>query len=246
MDIEEKPQANHLVNSAETITVYNQATHKMEVLDLHTGEVLMEDGIPSESLQFMPTTKTFEAICALIREGSSLEKVAEMRGFPSIHVMYGWKRKFKEFKKLILEAREDRADFFMEKAEHEVDAALTAEDARIAKVKFDAYTNLAEKYNRREYAKPERTEAGNNGPVQIIVHTGIKRNDPVDYVEVSYEDEESKNIGPPQPDPVGRNSFGAAAGSGESSQKETQGKEDQEVERQKTGMGEDSQQEGEF
>lgn len=237
---------NSLCRTENTITVFNTETQRMEVLDIHTGNVLMEDGIPSESYHFMPTQKTFEAICGLVREGNSLENISQMDGFPNIHVMYGWKRKFREFKQMILEAREDRADYFMEKAEKEVDSALTAEDARVAKVKFDAYTNLAEKYNRKDYGKPERGDGGSSGPVKIVVHTGINRENPVDYVEVNYgQDEEVKDIGPQQ-----RIEMGGCAdrrGTGDSEGGEASKEDEEESEQgQATILGKDNQQEGEF
>lgn len=169
MDIIQKNK----VNPEDTFPVYDNATGTVKVYSLATGELVAENGIFAEDRGLLPSVSAFEAIANLVREGKSLSKIAEMETMPSLHLMYRWKRKYPEFSKLLREAREDRADYFMEIAENEVTAALTTEDVKVAKVKFDAFTSLAEKYNSKDYGKQAEKASGGSGPVQIVVHTGV-------------------------------------------------------------------------
>lgn len=174
----------------DTITIYNESSQELETYNVHSGELIAHgrDIIGKDDLQ--PTAELLEAIENMVREGKSLPKIAELPSMPSIHVIYRWKRRFPAFNKGIKEAREDRADWHMEQAEEQINEAFDKDSVNVAKFKFDSYLKLAERGNQRDYLPKTKSEEDGKGNVQIVVNTGIKRDE--DFIEVKNGQEEKE------------------------------------------------------
>ena len=55
-----------------------------------------------------------ERICDFLAEGWSLTKICKEEGYPNRRTVYRWRRKYEEFDKAFLQAREDQADYLAE------------------------------------------------------------------------------------------------------------------------------------
>lgn len=172
------------------MTLLDRKTKKLKTYDIRTGEVVSTDGVLNQKAQMGYSLEIADAICNLVREGKTLSFIADLDQMPQLHVIYKWREIHPDFGKRLKQARADRADFYHDKAEHAVERVEDKDDVPVGKFKFDAYMKLAEKGNPSQYGQQRSIEGP--GALQIIVNTGIVRDDPV---TVEVIDEESKSSG---------------------------------------------------
>jgi len=169
-----------------TYTILDPLTRKLVTYDVHTGEVIAKEGALVPKSNFQYTLELGAGICALVREGKTLKTISELPNMPSLHLIYAWRNHYPDFKKGLEEAKQDRADYFHDKAAEAVEEVAEKEDVPVGKFKFDSYLKLAEKGNPREYGQKTQIE-GQQGALQIVLHTGIVREkqEPI-TVEANY------------------------------------------------------------
>lgn len=162
-------------------TLYNKEERRLETYNIHTGELISYEGMVPKGFQPYSVEINF-AICAMVREGKTLEQISQIPGMPPHHLMLSWKAYHPDFKKALAEARLDRAEVFHDKAVKVLDDAsqtnLSKDDVPAEKFKFDGYLRLAEMNNPEMYNKKPTGNTG-VGALQIIVQTGINREAPI-------------------------------------------------------------------
>jgi len=181
-----------LVKEEELYSFLNQKTGRFETYHLHTGELLRVDGELLDKNVFAYTVELSDAIAGLVREGHTYKKISEMDGMPSIHTLYVWRDAYPDFKKKIDSARKDRADRYYERAVEVLEDPHinTKDDVPAAKFRFDGYMKLAEKGNPSEYGQQTKVIGDASAPLQIIVQTGILREQLEEPIIVENEHEE--------------------------------------------------------
>lgn len=180
------------VNPKELITVTDKPSGELHTYSIVTGELIYRDGSLTKDFDFAYTIPEGMKIAARVREGKTLKEIAASAESPSLHLIYAWRRNFPGFAQMLKEAKEDRAEYFHDKAVIIVEEAEEA-DTRLDKFRFDAYMKLAEKGNPQEFGKTGAEAGGGN--VTIVVNTGIDRDPPVTIeVESKKVDEEDECV----------------------------------------------------
>jgi len=158
----------------ETMTLLNKSSGRLETFNIHTGELVVSDGELVSKLLY--TTELSDAICHLIREGLTLEKICKFRNMPPLHSIYAWKKAHPDFAKNMKAARKDRASYHHDKAIDilEDNDKIEKEDVPGLKFQFDSYMKLAERGSPDEYAAQPKQLAVQT-PATIIINTGINR-----------------------------------------------------------------------
>lgn len=148
---------------------------------LPTGEkVMLQKGIDPGQLVNVRShgynSVVADLICQKLAEGSSLTKVCATDGFPAYTTICRWRRENPAFKEALEEARRDRSEYMRDLA---LEEALAADEdsAQSQKLKHEAYkwaagTDLPERYSAKT-----KIEGSLNIPMQLVVNTGIIRNE---------------------------------------------------------------------
>lgn len=148
---------------------------------LPTGEkIMLQKGIDTGQLVNVKShaynSVVADLICQQLAEGASLTKVCAKDGFPSYTTICRWRRENPGFKEALEEARRDRSEYMRDLA---LDEALLADEdnAMAQKLKHEAYkwaagTDLPERYSAKT-----KIEGSLNIPMQLVVNTGIIRNE---------------------------------------------------------------------
>lgn len=118
-----------------------------------------------------------EKICQGISEGHSLTHLCKQEGWPGIHVVYRWLRKYPEFQSEFTEARKMQADWAYDKVLQIAESP--DDDVKAARLKADIYKWAAEVNDRRQYQSTTRLEQ-EIPKVNITIVTGVPDPDPVE------------------------------------------------------------------
>jgi len=174
-----------------TVTVLDPITRKLVTYDIHTGEEIAKEGVLVPKSNYQYTVQLAAGICSLVEQGYTTLAISKMENMPNLSLINAWKRAHPDFRKALEEAAADRAEFYHDRAAEEVDKVEEKEDVYVGKFKFDSYMKLAEKNNPEKYGNQTKI-TGSGGPLQIIVNTGIVREnrEPI-KVENEYEDDTS-------------------------------------------------------
>lgn len=98
---------------------------------------------------------TADLICQEIMVGASLTQVCKMEGFPSYSVVSRWRRENPEFRELLKQAYEDRAEYYLESALSLMDDVKTTGDLRRAKINLDVIKWITAPYYKKKSADKE-------------------------------------------------------------------------------------------
>lgn len=167
-------------------------------IDMITGQTIvvqdLQNMLPSEKYQY--TTQIGEIIAGLIREGTSLAEVGDIDGMPDRRTILAWRRRYPDFGEKIRQALEDSAYVYAAKVNRVAEELEEAgkESAPGLKGAADQYRWLAEKYNPEQFGQKTKISGDANAPLQIIVGTGIQRNDPT-VVDTEGKTVEEKTCG---------------------------------------------------
>lgn len=170
------------------LTQLDKQTGQLETYDIRTGDLVSKGGVPVGKTRMIYSDEIAQAIYSLVLEGHSFTKISQMDGMPSMTTIATWRSVYPEFNKRLKAARKYRADLYRDKAEDVLDAAADKDDVPLAKFKFDSYMKLAEKDNAEEYGQAS-TASGNGLALQMIINTGIVRDDE-HVMEVEHESKE--------------------------------------------------------
>lgn len=170
-----------------TMTLLNKQTKLLETFNIHTGELVQREG--ELVSQFVYSIEIADAMCALIREGTTLKNIAAMDQFPNLHIIYNWQNHYPDFKMKMKQAKKDRAEYFHDKAVGVLEDAdgISKEEVPGAKLQFDGFLKLAEKGNPDAYNPKPQQLIGGAAPAMIIINTGINRDSPITVETTSEE-----------------------------------------------------------
>lgn len=117
-----------------------------------------------------------DIICEKIAEGTSLTKICRQPGMPSYAVLCRWKRDHPEIADQLENARQDRAEYHRDQALEEAQAA-DEDNATAQTLKHNAH-KWAAGVDNAKFSPKAKIEANLSVPTQIIVDTGIRREEP--------------------------------------------------------------------
>lgn len=157
----------------------------VEIADDDGNKVLVHRSINDPASLELGKKYTFskfvgDIICQRIAEGQVLKDICAMPGMPSISIIYRWQRENQEFAAAIQEAREVRAESFADeiyKLAQQASEGIEKDFVPGMKLATDAYKWLAEKNGKKSYGASKNAEGGGETNVQIVVNTGIVRED---------------------------------------------------------------------
>lgn len=158
-----------------TITILDKETRKLKTYDVHSGAIVATEGSLVPDSNFAYSVEIGSLICSMLREGQTIKQVGETAGMPNLHLIYAWKNFHPDFKLALKEAREDRADYFHDKAVDAVDEVAEKDDVPVGNFKFNSYMKLAEKNSPDRYGNKVQHSGAGGGALQIVVNTGIIR-----------------------------------------------------------------------
>jgi hypothetical protein len=170
------------------ITQMDPETKEMVRYDIRTGEEVSRSGKLVAKARFAYNLEMADTICYFLREGKSMNWIAKQPNLPSRSVIYGWMEAHPDFQEKIKRAKANRAEYHRDKAEQVLENA-DEHTIKVDKLRFEGYMKLAEKGDPEQYGSGPKKGSGGSGPIQIIVQTGINREDPV-TVEVNNERED--------------------------------------------------------
>ena len=121
---------------------------------------------------------TADIICNKIMEGKLISKICSEEGMPNHATISRWKVAHPEFTEAIEMARKARAEMMHDKALEAVSDTnienMTKDEVAAHKLKIDTYKWGAEKNDPAKFGK-ERSSLTGGGALQIVVNTGINR-----------------------------------------------------------------------
>ena len=153
------------------------------------SKVLVHQNINSESLvindKYAFNKFVGDIICQQIAEGLTIHQICKKEGMPSSSVIHRWMRENDKFHLGIQEAREIRAESFADELVRLTAIAEVSNKDQIPGLKLasDNYKWLAEKNGKKSYGAGKNSDSNMESHVQIIVNTGIVR-DNAEVVEV--------------------------------------------------------------
>ena len=128
-----------------------------------------------------------DAVCLLVRQGITLKEIAQRLPIKDVTTIYSWRSTPLDFREKLEQARKDAADNFIDKIQEIADANnLPKDEVPGARLRVDSYKWLAEKANPQKYSPKSVIAADEDNPLQIVIDTGIKRDEPVeaDYTNI--------------------------------------------------------------
>lgn len=115
-----------------------------------------------------------DVICEEIANGGNLTDICKKPHMPTYSTLCRWRRKYPEIDPLLDLARRDRAEFLRDKALKEISGDLHPREVEGKRLKTDIYWKAAGVDDSR-YSPKAKVEANINMPTQIVVETGIRR-----------------------------------------------------------------------
>jgi len=116
-----------------------------------------------------------EIICNQLVEGKSIKEICAAPDMPSYSTLCSWKRNIPGVEDKLHQAREDRAEYLRDEAMEEI-LECDEDTVASASAKHKALVWAAGVDNAR-YSPKAKLEATLVAPTQIIVNTGIRRDD---------------------------------------------------------------------
>lgn len=121
-----------------------------------------------------------DLICNKIMDGGLISKICKEAGMPPYSTIVRWRQQHPEFGEALEMARKARAeamhDEVLDSVSDERIALMSKDDIIAARLKVDTYKWAAEKNDPNKFGK-ERVGGSGPGAIQIIVNTGINRDD---------------------------------------------------------------------
>ncbi len=122
-----------------------------------------------------------EVICALIAKGETFTSIVEMEGMPKAHVLARWRAEHEDFNIALGFARKMRAEHFHDmvvKDLQDVDGdenKIDKDEVAARKLKMDRLKWLSSVNDPDTYGTKTKVSGDTDAPLQIVVSTGIHR-----------------------------------------------------------------------
>jgi hypothetical protein len=163
--------------STEVITYVNKETGKFEKMDTQTGQIYKPEEFFVTEKKVKYNLADAQKICAFIRSGYPMAKIAQIQDLPDVDTIYFWKKTHPDFAKAIEEAREFAAESFASMAVQAAENATgqSKDELAATKLQVDTYRWMAEKMNPELYGNRTKVTGDSDQPLIIRVDTGIRR-----------------------------------------------------------------------
>ena len=114
-----------------------------------------------------------EDICTKLAEGNSLRSICAEEGMPAFQTVLKWRNDMPAFAEQYARAREAQGHFNADRA---IEEAMTAQDASLGRLRYDALRWHASKMTPKVYGdKIQHTGADGTGNVVLEILTGVPR-----------------------------------------------------------------------
>lgn len=118
-----------------------------------------------------------DLVCQAVAEGESLTKVCQKPGYPSYTALCRWRRQHPHINDQLDNARRDRAEYLRDKALEEAAGAESRDPIGAHNLRVDTYKWAAGVDDSSKYGPKTKVQAEVTTPLQIVVSTGIVRDD---------------------------------------------------------------------
>ncbi len=144
------------------------------------------DDLPDDFQLFPQTPENMLNVVQMVADGKTLRNIQKIPGMPPVSVVLRWCSQDEKFKEAIAEARKSRAEVYHDAIEN---VAFNAKEgnAKSSKVKIDALKFLAGVNDRERFGQQVKASIDVSAPVNIIFHTGIERDKPIEAEAVTHE-----------------------------------------------------------
>ena len=133
-----------------------------------------------------------ESICLQIREGFTLKQIVDRLPIRSVTTIYAWRATNQAFREAYELAKKDAADTYADKIlEIAEEKDIPKEEVPGRRLSVESYKWLAEKANPQKYSPKSVIAADEDNPLQILIDTGIGRDDP-DPIKAEYTNLDDK------------------------------------------------------
>lgn len=151
--------------------------------------------LPDDFELYPQTEEMMLCVVQLVADGKTLKTIGQTPGLPPVSVVMRWANKSDEFKTMLAEARKSRAEVYHDAIEY---VAFNAKEhnAKSSKVKIDALKFLASVNDRDRFGQQAKVAVDVNTPINIIFHTGIEREKPIEAEAVTQEPVKLDDIKP--------------------------------------------------
>lgn len=165
--------------------IYSLTNGVLKVTDIETGDVVGETGKWVRPLIHPKyTVPLSEQICHLVRTGKTYGEIVAEMGLNSVRTIYYWRNHYPDFAEDLRIAKRDRGDYYHDKVMSVAgNENISKEEVPALKLKADLYKWGAEKANPQEYGAQTKITGDVNAPLQIMVDTGIKREEDEESID---------------------------------------------------------------
>ncbi len=118
---------------------------------------MQSDSIGHKIAMWDRTPELIDKICDALAEGQSLIKICSTEGMPSRSTVLKWMREDAEFSASIARAREEQADYYLDKQIEYVEGA-TIEDYQLRKFQADNLKWVASKLKPKKYGDKQTVD----------------------------------------------------------------------------------------
>lgn len=153
-------------------------------VSLPTGDKVLVDpknALPGGRWEY--SLELASRLCERVVQGGFITRLCDGVNFPPYSVVARWKRTHHEFYTMLMEAYEDRAEFFGDKIRELADDA-DEENYSSQNVKIGAYKHLAALDSPKRFQTKQAVGPSSGAPVVVIVETGIRRKGDEGYTAV--------------------------------------------------------------
>lgn len=172
-----KPSKQKEKNIKEGKPIHKFADDSIHLVEMEDGKkVWMQKGLNADLLprkDWPFSEQVAKAILRNVQEGKTLTQLSRMEGFPPLHIMYHWRRKYKEFREELERAREDSADTFNDKIIEFVEKVNSDKDVQVARLKTELLQWAAKQANKERYGQKKASEKQEQSNIQIFIETGV-------------------------------------------------------------------------
>lgn len=181
---EKRAGVTHIIDSetGKTIMAFSGGTREPQLLvpagdgsDLLVTPGLNVNALLEHMVPYSPLL--LDLVCQKLAEGENLTQICKTPGFPTYRALCAWRRKYPEVSVALNEAKRDRAEALRDKALNEAEGAVSRDPVTASALRVDTY-KWASGIDDPRYSPKAKVEATLNAPTQIVIHTGINREEP--------------------------------------------------------------------
>lgn len=168
-------------------------------IDLFSGDVtVLQDLKNAAKEKWEYSIPLADVVCELVRQGKTYTEIANMKGMPSANTVLNWRHKYPDFAEKIRRAKVDRAELYFDRAYERAQDAGQAhkDDVPGIKAELEHLRWMMEKTDPEQFGSRTKVVGDPSAPLQIIVDTGIRRENPPLDIEAEGKEVEPQEALP--------------------------------------------------